>query len=326
MLIFGRMERKWNMTLGAMGVRAAARIGWAFGLSGLLAAAAFSQSAGGYVPARKGIEFGLNFGVYQANHKSATAFYSGTGYYDIGDNTARMYEIEERLLLNANTWNQVLNSIGLEAGEYRYIEYPYEMRYQVAPMFGLQTLLFFNPESAFVLHVDAISGLKSQGGFNIVSTDVDFGQGSENRRTYGIFSTEDRLLLSLGYRTAAYIQDEVSWVIELGGTMLNTRLQENYVRIEERNYDLMIGVQGNNAVNRPTSALTATGFGFYGVLGIELMFEEGGNLILSARVSRDDVRLGIDPELSYRDNLWQAGLYLTWVIPPQIGDFVRAKF
>lgn len=287
---------------------------------------AIGQSEGGYVPARKGLEFGLNFGVYQANHKAATAFYSGTGSYDIGDNTARLYEIEERLQLGPQTWNTVLDDIGIEAGQFRYIEYPYEMRYQVAPMFGLQTLLFFNPESAFVLHVDAVSGLKSQGGFNVVSSDVDFGQGSENRRTYGIFSTEDRLILSLGYRTAAYILDDLSWVIEIGGSMLNTSLEENYIRVAERNYDLMIGVQGNNAINRPTSSLTATGFGAYAVLGIEMMFEEGGNLIVSARVSRDEVRLGIDDELSYSDHLWQAGLYLTWVIPPKIGDFVRAKF
>ena len=290
------------------------------------AVVALGQTESSYVPSRKGIEFGVNFGVYQANHKAATAFYSGTGQYDIGDNLARLYEIEERMQLNPQTWNTVLDAIGIEAGQYRYIEYPYEMRYQVAPMFGLQTLLFFNPESAFVLHVDAVSGLKSQGGFNVVSTDVDFGQGAENRRTYGIFSEEDRLILSLGYRTAAYIYDDLSWVIEIGGSMLNTSLQENYIRIGERNYDLMIGVQGNNAINRPTSSLTATGIGAYAVLGLEAMFEEGGNLILSARVSRDHVRLGIDEEASFAAKLWQAGLYLTWVIPPQIGDFVRAKF
>ena len=54
---------------------------------------------------------------------------------------------------------------------------------------------------------------------------------------------------------------------------------------------------------------------------MELFFEEGGNLMLTARVSRDRVVMG-----TYEDNLVQGALYLTWVIPPQLGDFVRASF
>ena len=67
--------------------------------------------------------------------------------------------------------------------------------------------------------------------------------------------------------------------------------------------------------------MTSTGFGFYGSVGVELFFEEGGNLMLTARVSRDRVVMG-----TYEDNLVQGALYLTWVIPPQLGDFVRASF
>lgn len=63
------------------------------------------------------------------------------------------------------------------------------------------------------------------------------------------------------------------------------------------------------------------GFGGYGGIGVELFFEEGGNLMLTARVSRDKVRMG-----NYEDDLWQGALYLTWVIPPQLGDFIRASF
>ena len=67
--------------------------------------------------------------------------------------------------------------------------------------------------------------------------------------------------------------------------------------------------------------LFGTGFGGFAALGMELFFEEGGNLMLTARVSRDRVVMG-----SYEDDLWQGALYLTWVIPPQLGDFVRASF
>lgn len=283
----------------------------------------------GYVPGRKGIEFALNFGVYQGNHKAANAFYNGYAgeFYSLGDNTANLMTIEDRLGINNTNslvWSQVMNIIGLESGEFRYIEYPdplFGMRYTPGTLMGLQTMLFFNPESAFVLHIDAINGLKSEGGWNIVSSDVDTGMGSENRRTYGIFSEEDRFQFSLAYRAAAYITDEVSWVFELGGNLLATQLKQNYVRIENQSYQLLTAPIGNGQFANPTSSLTSTGFGGFGALGVELFFEQGGNLMLTARVSRDRVRLG-----SYEDDLWQGALYLTWVIPPQLGDFVRASF
>lgn len=287
-----------------------------------------------YVPARKGIEFALNFGVYQGHHKAANEFFSGISgeVYELSDPTASLMTIEERLgvnSVNSMVWNQVMNSIGLEAGEFEYIEYPlyseslrlYGMRYTPGTLMGLQTLLFFNPESALVLHVDAINGLKSEGAWNMVTNEIVQGAGAENRRTFGIFSEEDRFQLTLGYRTAAYIVDEASWTFELGGTMLATQIKQNYVRIQNTNYQLLAAPIGNGQFSNATSSLTSTGFGAYAAVGMELFFEEGGNLMLTARVSRDRVVMG-----TYEDNLIQGALYLTWVIPPQLGDFVRASF
>lgn len=296
------------------------------------------ESEGGYVPGRKGIEFGLNFGVYRANHQSATAFFSGTGTYDLGDNVASMESIDERLDAGNATspiWTQVMNQAGLEAGEFRYIEYPLEMRYSPGKLVGLQTLYFFNPESALVLHIDAITGLKSVGGWNMVSSDVDTGMGAENRRTYGIHSVEDRLYLAGGYRTAAYIYEDLSWVFEFGGTALGTRIQRNWVRVGEENtgwpggggngtgasdYNLLVGRIGNQQFMGPGSNLTSVGWGGYAAVGWELMFDKGGNLMVMLRLSRDQVRLG-----SYSEPLWHGALTLTWVVPP-VDNFIRATF
>ena len=83
---------------------------------------------GEYISGRKGVEFALNFGVYQANHQAANAFYNGYAgeFYDLGDNTANLMTIEDRLGVdspNSIVWSQIMNSIGLEAGEFMYIEY-----------------------------------------------------------------------------------------------------------------------------------------------------------------------------------------------------------
>jgi hypothetical protein len=102
--------------------------------------------------------------------------------------------------------------------------------------------------------------------------------------------------------------------------MLSTSIQQNYVRIENASYQLLTAQLGNQ-FSGPTSNLTSTGYGAFAALGVELFFEEGGNLMLTVRVSRDRVKLG-----SYEANLMQGALYLTWVIPPQLGSFIRAKF
>ena len=52
-----------------------------------------------YVPTRKGMEFGVNLGVYRA-HPNSSVFYNGAGWYDLGDNQANLYSIEDRLFLS----------------------------------------------------------------------------------------------------------------------------------------------------------------------------------------------------------------------------------
>ena len=55
------------------------------------------------------------------------------------------------------------------------------------------------------------------------------------------------------------------------------------------------------------------------------MFEEGGNLEVNLKASRDNIRLG-NGDGAYQEKLWNFSLYVTWLIPPHIGDFVRASF
>ena len=70
---------------------------------------------GSYVSQRKGVEFAMNFGIYQANHKAANAFYNGYAgeFYDLGDNTANLMTIEGRLGVdspNSIVWSrQIIN-------------------------------------------------------------------------------------------------------------------------------------------------------------------------------------------------------------------------
>lgn len=279
-----------------------------------------------YVPRRKGLEFGVNMGVYNANDKSAL-FYNGDGWYDLGDNSATLYSIEERLQLGT-TAASVQNIIGTESFEIPWDAYSYDMRYDPALMMGLKTVYFWNPESALILNVDACN-LKAYGPWTMhIAGLPGQGQGSDNIKLYGVFGQERRMITSLGFRTSMYIVDDAAWIFELGGTMTGTQIMRNFINIENQTFDLITLYQGPGQFSNATSRLTSMGYGFYTVIGLEALFEEGGNLEANLRISRDKIHLGskVETEVSYDANLWNAALYVTWMIPPHIGEFVKAAF
>jgi len=292
-----------------------------------------------YVPRREGFEFGLNIGVYQANHKSAN-FYNGDGTYDLGDNSATLYSIQDRLgrginAMNfASTYAFVQNILNTEQSfDVLPDAYPLNMRYDPGMMFGLKTVYFWNPESALIFNLD-LANLKASGQYLMNLEELaPNGQGS-NTRLYGVFGKERRMLSSLGFRTSMYIVDQAAWLFEFGGTATGVQVLENYFNVENSSFDLIYMYNGaGNPSNGATSNLTNVGFGFYGVIGLEALFEEGGNLEANFRISKDRIRLGSTEveessglPLGYDQTLWNFSIYVTWMIPPHIGDFVRASF
>ena len=110
-----------------------------------------------YVPRRQGLEYGINLGVYQANQNSS-AFYNGAGWYELGDNQASLYTIEDRLYLG-NTEDQINNLLNLGGGNFwiPYDSSPLLMPYDPGLMMGLKLLYFWNPESALVMSIDAVN-------------------------------------------------------------------------------------------------------------------------------------------------------------------------
>ena len=71
---------------------------------------------GFYVSTRQGLEFGVNLGVYRA-HPNSSSFYVGDGWFDLGDNQANLYSIEDRLFLGT-TEDQINNTLNLGGGNF----------------------------------------------------------------------------------------------------------------------------------------------------------------------------------------------------------------
>lgn len=302
----------------------------------------------GWGPTRRGIEFGLNMGVYQPRSAkpdydnvfkdNAANFYNGAAEYDIGDNTAVMNSVADRAYdtWTSNRIEDLLSNAGytVDQGltEGNTPIYCYDlMTYQTSMMLGLRVAGFFSPESAIVMSTD-FAFLKAIGQYQIEFTNLPATNLIDRYYDGAIIGEERRFIGTLGYRTSLYINERASWLFELGGVATGTQVMRNYFVVEGEPFQLIYQNTGPAQYNGQTSNLSNMGFGAYVATGLEGLFEEGGNLEANFRVSRDRIKLG-SQELDefgdvkgYSQIQWNFALYITWMIPPHVGDFVRASF
>ena len=305
-----------------------------------------------WVPTRRGIEFGLNMGVYQPYSKkpnindleekfrdNAANFYNGNGTYEIGDNTATINSIEDRMF--GDTWTRnyietLLDQAGYNVDQglvnsIRYITPQDALTYETAMLFGLRVAGFFSQESAIVMSADFVS-VKASGLYQIEFNNPLPSNVNSLYYNGAIFGEERRFLGTLGYRTSLYINDSASWLFEIGGTATGTQVMRNYFVVEGEPFQLIYQNIGPGQFNAQTSNLSNMGFGAYASTGLEGLFEKGGNLEANLRFSRDRIKLGsqdldeFGEVKGYSQIQWNFSLCITWMIPTHVGDYVKASF
>ena len=277
---------------------------------------------------REGLEFGVNIGVYRG-FPQAAYFYDGAGDHELSDVGAQIWGIRERLQqLQGQQLTHPVTGILNEFPAWNIYSLPL-MQYKPSMFFGLKAAKFWNPETAVVCHVD-VAQVTAEGSWSL-STGLlpDQGQGNEDVRTFPIIGKEQRLNIALGYRTSIYIAEGASWAFELGGLANAVAIEENYIvmspnvgnALYEVNLLTAIGNGTGGQLSPASNVLTQWGTGFYSSLGLAVEFEEGGHVELNVRASRDNINLGTE---AYKG--WNVAAFLTWMIPSQLGDFVRASF
>ena len=317
--------RTWNTAAGWM---AAFVLAWAPALvSGQMRVYGDDDDDYSYA-SREGLEFGVNIGVYRG-FPQAAYFYDGAGDHELSDAGAQIWGIQERLQqLQGQQLTHPVTGILNEFPAWNIYSLPL-MQYKPSMFFGLKAAKFWNPETALVRHVD-VAQVTAEGAWSL-STGLlpDQGQGNEDVRTYPIIGKEQRLNIALGYRTSIYITEGASWAFELGGLANAVAIEENYIvmspnvgnALYEVNLLTAIGNGAGGQLSPASNVLTQWGTGFYSSLGLAVEFEEGGHVELNVRASRDNINLGTS---AYKG--WNVAAFLTWMIPSQLGDFVRASF
>lgn len=264
------------------------------------------------------LHFGMNINIGKAAGKP-TVFYNGTGLSDLGDVFRELISIPERLDWNSvaggsgNTVrNRIAQSLGIaNAGGMSVATYPVDQRYDVGFGFGLRAMQRFNLENAVVLDVD-IWRLKSRGAWQLDTGELpDQGQGTTDLRDFGIFASEDRMAMSIGYRTASPIDRSASWILEIGGNMTAARIRDHYIEVAGQTYDLIVP-RGGQVYGPGTPELTwGVGYGGYLRVGAEAYLEAGAGVELSYRLGYDGVVIGLS-DFRVMDHT----LMLTWLFPP----------
>ena len=318
-------NRTWNTAAGWM---AALSLAWAPALvSGQMRVYGDDDDDYSYA-SREGLEFGVNIGVYRGFPRAAY-FYDGAGDHELSDAGAQIWGIQERLQqLQGQQLTHPVTGILNEFPAWNIYSLPL-MQYKPSIFFGLKAAKFWSPETALVCHFD-VAQVTAEGAWSL-STGLlpDQGQGNEDVRTYPIIGKEQRLNIALGYRTSIYITEGASWAFELGGLANAVAIEENYIvmspnvgnALYEVNLLTAIGNGAGGQLSPASNVLTQWGTGFYSSLGLAVEFEKGGHVELNVRASRDNINLGTE---AYKG--WNVAAFLTWMIPSQLGDFVRASF
>ena len=317
--------RTWNTAAGWM---AALALAWAPALVSAQMRVYGDDDDDYSYASREGLEFGVNIGVYRG-FPQAAYFYDGAGDHELSDAGAQIWGIQERLQqLQGQQLTHPVTGILNEFPAWNIYSLPL-MQYKPSMFFGLKAAKFWNPETALVCHVD-VAQVTAEGAWSL-STGLlpDQGQGNEDVRTYPIIGKEQRLNIALGYRTSIYITEGASWAFELGGLANAVAIEENYIvmspnvgnALYEVNLLTAIGNGAGGQLSPASNVLTQWGTGFYSSLGLAVEFEEGGHVELNVRASRDNINLGTE---AYKG--WNVAAFLTWMIPSQLGDFVRASF
>ncbi len=266
----------------------------------------------------KKLHFGMNINMGKAGGKSSV-FYNGAGFGDLGDVFRELISIPERLDWNSvaggsgNTVrNQIAQSLGVaNAGGMSVATYPIDQRYDVGFGFGLRVMQRFSLESSLVLDVD-VWRLKSRGAWQLNTGELpDQGQGSTDLREFGIFASEERTAISLGYRTASPIDRSMSWIFEGGGNLTATRIKDHYIEVAGNTYDLIVPIGGQVGAPGQQDLTWGIGYGGYLRIGAEAYMDAGAGLELSYRLGYDGVVIGTS---DYR--VLNHGLQLTWLFPP----------
>jgi len=240
---------------------------------------------------KKGLMFGLNVGYLLPNDEPAT-FYDGTpkdtGFLDLNEYLGQWF-----------IRDQVINTLGDRAANFRLSEYPQEYRYNNALAIGGHVRYQFNWTHAVVADMN-FARLRS-GGVFVIEYPNTSGTSQPIYENFEITGEEDRMNLSLGYQLALGAPSEFGMHLEFGPMLTSVNVRSNQFVIGNGTYNILraqaVGLAPDQLTTSPIP--TVTSLGGYGQLGANLEFNKF-TLDMALRVILEKVELYEGQEAGFR--------------------------
>ncbi|MBK9419115.1 MAG: hypothetical protein IPO05_03955 [Flavobacteriales bacterium] len=242
---------------------------------------------------KKGFMFGLNIGYLMPNDEPAT-FYDGKpkeqGFLDLNAFLGQWF-----------IRDQVINTLGDRAANYRLSEYPQDYRYNNALAIGGHVRYQFNWTHAVVADMN-FARLRSAGIF-VIEYPGTTGLTQPVFESFEITGEEDRMNLSLGYQVALGAPSEFGVHLEFGPLLTSVNVRNNQFRIGDQTYSILraqtVGQAPDQLINGQIP--TVSSVGGYGQLGTNLEFHKF-TLDMALRVSLEKIALYAGQEAKFRPN------------------------
>jgi hypothetical protein len=240
---------------------------------------------------KKGFMFGLNLAYLLPNDEPAT-FYDGTpkepGFLDLNAYLGQWF-----------IRDQVINTLGDRAANFRLSEYPQEYRYNNALAIGGHVRYHFNWTHAMVADMN-FARLRS-GGLFVIEYPATTGLTQPVYENFEITGEEDRMNLSLGYQVALGAPSEFGMHLEFGPMLTSVRVRSNQFRIGDGTYSILraetVGLAPDQLFTSPIP--TVTSLGGYGQLGANLEFPKF-TVDMALRVTLEKIAIYEGQEANYR--------------------------
>lgn len=240
---------------------------------------------------KRGFMFGLNVGYVLPNDEPAT-FYDGTpkdaGFLDLNEYLGQWF-----------IRDQVINTLGDRAANFRLSEYPQEYRYNNALAIGGHVRYQFNWTHAVVADMN-FARLRS-GGVFVIEYPNTSGTSQPIYENFEITGEEDRMNLSLGYQLALGAPSEFGMHLEFGPMLTSVNVRSNQFVIGNGTYNILraqaVGLAPDQLTTSPIP--TVTSLGGYGQLGANLEFDKF-TLDMALRVILEKVELYEGQEAGFR--------------------------
>ncbi len=204
--------------------------------------AASAQADDGKPPST-GLSLFVNAGAYWAAASSAE-FYSGRD-----ENLNKINNILHSNQYGTAIWDHLVSAGRLSPsaiGDYRQltvVEFPPQMTYRLSYQIGLGIRYDYDSGFGWLLRFD-MAKLTAQGGFNL-STDNGAGiLGSDQYITCGVFGNENRYNIDLAITKTIALTRAFDLEIDLGASLINTKVQENAMVIEGATYSILDRTDG----------------------------------------------------------------------------------